>query len=150
MLSRESTLVKSSSGKLLLNFCIQTCRELNALISLGYSFIMHSRKSALVIEHDFLLATYLADRVVVFSGKPAIEANASPPQSLLSGMNQFLKTLNVTFRRDPENFRPRVNKLDSVKDREQKSEGRYVSKVIAYDEEELANVGMLRQFFLEE
>lgn len=88
-------------------------------------FIMHSRKSALVIEHDFLLATYLADRVVVFSGKPAIEANASPPQSLLTGMNQFLKNLQVTFRRDPENFRPRVNKLDSVKDREQKAEGRY-------------------------
>lgn len=93
---------------------------------------MHSRKSALVIEHDFLLATYLADRVVVFSGKPAIEANASPPQSLLTGMNQFLKNLQVTFRRDPENFRPRVNKLDSVKDREQKAEGRYVSRSIVW------------------
>lgn len=88
---------------------------------------MHSRKSALVIEHDFLLATYLADRVVVFSGKPAIEANASPPQSLLSGMNDFLKSLEVTYRRDPDNYRPRVNKLDSVKDREQKADGRYVS-----------------------
>ena len=87
---------------------------------------MHSRKSALVIEHDFLLATYLADRVVVFSGKPAIEANASPPQSLLSGMNDFLKSLEVTYRRDPDNYRPRVNKFDSVKDREQKAEGRYV------------------------
>lgn len=86
---------------------------------------MHSRKSALVIEHDFLLATYLADRVVVFSGRPAIEAKASQPQSLLSGMNDFLKSLQVSYRRDPENFRPRVNKLDSVKDREQKAEGKY-------------------------
>lgn len=92
---------------------------------------MHSRKSALVIEHDFLLATYLADRVVVFSGKPAIEANASPPQSLLSGMNDFLKSLEVTYRRDPDNYRPRVNKYDSVKDREQKAEGRYVSGSLA-------------------
>lgn len=91
------------------------------------SFIMHSRKSALVIEHDFLLATYLADRVVVFSGKPAIEANASPPQSLLTGMNDFLRSLEVTYRRDPDNYRPRVNKFDSVKDREQKASGRYVS-----------------------
>jgi ATP-binding cassette subfamily E protein 1 len=86
---------------------------------------MHSRKSALVIEHDFLLATYLADRVVVFSGTPAIDAKASPPQSLLSGMNEFLKSLEVSYRRDPENFRPRVNKMDSVKDREQKAEGKY-------------------------
>ena len=89
------------------------------------SFIMHSRKSALVIEHDFLLATSLADRVVVFSGRPAIEARASKPQSLLGGMNEFLKSLEVSYRRDPENFRPRVNKFDSVKDREQKAEGKY-------------------------
>lgn len=89
------------------------------------SFIMHSRKSALIIEHDFLLATYLADRVVVFSGRPAIEATAGPPQPLLSGMNEFLKSLEVTYRRDPDNYRPRVNKFDSVKDREQKAEGKY-------------------------
>jgi hypothetical protein len=35
-------------------------------------------------------------------------------------MNHFLASLEVTFRRDPTNFRPRVNKLNSVKDREQK------------------------------
>lgn len=37
-------------------------------------------------------------------------------------MNKFLASLEITFRRDPTNFRPRVNKLNSVKDREQKSE----------------------------
>ena len=36
-------------------------------------------------------------------------------------MNRFLASLEITFRRDPTNFRPRVNKRDSVKDREQKS-----------------------------
>ena len=46
-------------------------------------------------------------------------------QSLLSGMNQFLKAVDVTFRRDPENYRPRINKLDSVKDVEQKGAGHY-------------------------
>lgn len=88
-------------------------------------FIMHSRKSAMVIEHDFLMATYLADRVVVFSGEPAVEATAGAPQSLLTGMNDFLRQLEVSYRRDPENYRPRVNKYDSVKDREQKAEGKY-------------------------
>lgn len=46
-------------------------------------------------------------------------------QSLIPGMNTFLKQLNITFRRDPSNFRPRINKMDSVKDKEQKLAGNY-------------------------
>ncbi|KZT25694.1 RNAse L inhibitor-type ATP binding cassette protein [Neolentinus lepideus HHB14362 ss-1] len=88
-------------------------------------FILHAKKTAFVIEHDFIMATYLADRVIVFEGKPAISATATPPQSLLTGMNKFLASLQITFRRDPTNFRPRVNKMDSVKDREQKVSGNY-------------------------
>ena len=44
----------------------------------------------------------------------------SRPQSLLTGMNKFLASLEITFRRDPTNYRPRVNKMNSIKDREQK------------------------------
>lgn len=86
-------------------------------------FIMHAKKTAFIVEHDFIMATYLADRVVVFEGQPAVSAKACTPQSLLSGMNTFLKSLNITFRRDPQNFRPRINKLDSIKDKEQKASG---------------------------
>ena len=85
-------------------------------------FILHAKQTAFIIEHDFIMATYLADRVIVFEGRPAIAATATPPQSLLTGMNKFLASLEITFRRDPTNFRPRVNKLNSVKDREQKGE----------------------------
>ncbi|KAI9507600.1 P-loop containing nucleoside triphosphate hydrolase protein, partial [Russula earlei] len=88
-------------------------------------FILHAKKTAFVIEHDFIMATYLADRVIVFEGTPAIAATATPPQSLLTGMNKFLQSLEITFRRDPTNFRPRVNKLNSVKDKEQKVSGNY-------------------------
>eukprot|EP00565_Helicotheca_tamesis_P008517 CAMPEP_0185726114 /NCGR_PEP_ID=MMETSP1171-20130828/2186_1 /TAXON_ID=374046 /ORGANISM="Helicotheca tamensis, Strain CCMP826" /LENGTH=657 /DNA_ID=CAMNT_0028394395 /DNA_START=137 /DNA_END=2110 /DNA_ORIENTATION=- len=88
-------------------------------------FIMHSKKTAFVVEHDFIMATYLADRVVVYEGNPGIEATATSPQSLLSGMNQFLKSLEVTFRRDPVNYRPRINKKGSQKDSEQKANGNY-------------------------
>lgn len=70
-------------------------------------FIMHAKKTAFIVEHDFIMATYLADRVVVYTGQPGIEATATAPQSLLTGMNQFLQSLQVTFRRDPVNFRPR-------------------------------------------
>jgi len=36
-----------------------------------------------------------------------------------------LEALSITFRRDPSNFRPRINKMDSVKDKEQKTAGNY-------------------------
>jgi len=88
-------------------------------------FIMHAKKTGFIVEHDFIMATYLADRVVVYEGTPSISCTATTPQALLSGMNQFLSSLEVTFRRDPENYRPRINKLDSVKDVEQKASGAY-------------------------
>ncbi|EEC67005.1 hypothetical protein OsI_33716 [Oryza sativa Indica Group] len=88
-------------------------------------FIMHAKKTAFIVEHDFIMATYLADRVIVYEGQPAVDCTANAPQSLLSGMNKFLSHLEITFRRDPTNFRPRINKLDSAKDREQKSAGSY-------------------------
>ena len=88
-------------------------------------FILHSKKTAFIVEHDFMMATYLADRVIVFEGTPSKDALAKAPESLLTGCNRFLKNLNVTFRRDPNSFRPRINKKDSQMDKEQKSAGNY-------------------------
>lgn len=97
-----------------------------------HSYILHAKKTAFVVEHDIVMATYLADRVVVYSGTPSVESFASAcvppfpsllvrlrlgttadealtharrPESLLTGMNKFLKSLEITFRRDPTNFR---------------------------------------------
>lgn len=78
-------------------------------------FILHAKKTAFVVEHDFIMATYLADRVIVFEGQPSIESRANAPQALLPGMNRFLELLAITFRRDPNNYRPRINKENSVK-----------------------------------
>ncbi|KTF94492.1 hypothetical protein cypCar_00028521 [Cyprinus carpio] len=88
-------------------------------------FILHAKKTAFVVEHDFIMATYLADRVIVFDGIPSRNTNANAPQNLLAGMNKFLAQLEITFRRDPNNFRPRINKLNSIKDVEQKKSGNY-------------------------
>lgn len=88
-------------------------------------FILHAKKTAFIVEHDFIMATYLADRVIVYTGKPAIKATACSPEPLVDGMNRFLKDLDITFRRDPTNHRPRINKLNSVKDKEQKHAGTY-------------------------
>uniref|UniRef100_A0A3B4BRN2 ATP-binding cassette, sub-family E (OABP), member 1 n=1 Tax=Pygocentrus nattereri TaxID=42514 RepID=A0A3B4BRN2_PYGNA len=88
-------------------------------------FILHAKKTAFVVEHDFIMATYLADRVIVFDGIPSQNTSANTPQTLLAGMNKFLAQLEITFRRDPNNFRPRINKLNSIKDVEQKKSGNY-------------------------
>ncbi|CAA19324.1 Translation initiation factor rli1 [Schizosaccharomyces pombe] len=88
-------------------------------------FIVNSRKTAFIVEHDFIMATYLADRVILFEGQPSRDARCNPPQSLLTGMNTFLKNLDVTFRRDPNTLRPRINKFDSQMDQEQKNAGNY-------------------------
>merc|ERR1712029_405428 len=88
-------------------------------------FILHAKKTGFIVEHDFIMATYLADRVIVFEGTPSVNTKACSPQSLLTGMNKFLQMLEITFRRDPENYRPRINKMNSVKDLEQKQSGNY-------------------------
>ncbi|MCJ1428501.1 Fe-S cluster-binding ribosome biosynthesis protein [Sticta canariensis] len=89
-------------------------------------FIMHAKKTAFIVEHDFIMATYLADRVIVFDGQPSVKARANTPEGLLSGCNKFLKNLDVTFRRDPNSFRPRINKHNSQLDQEQKLNENFV------------------------
>ena len=65
------------------------------------------------------------NRVIVFEGEPGRKCIANSPQPLVDGMNKFLSLMEITFRRDPTNFRPRINKLDSKKDKEQKLSGNY-------------------------
>ena len=48
-------------------------------------FIMHSKKTAFIVEHDFIMAAYLADRVIVYEGDPSKTAFARTPQTLMSG-----------------------------------------------------------------
>jgi ATP-binding cassette subfamily E protein 1 len=81
--------------------------------------------SAVVIDHDLMIVDYLAERLLVFRGEAAKSGLGSGPFSVKDGMNMLLRELDITFRRDEETNRPRVNKKDSVKDREQKSSGNY-------------------------
>ncbi len=79
--------------------------------------------SALVVDHDLLFLDYLSDRIMVFGGEAARAGRAHGPYGMEEGMNMFLKGLGITFRRDPETFRPRANKQDSQIDRKQKEQG---------------------------
>ncbi|BAM41701.1 RNase L inhibitor protein [Theileria orientalis strain Shintoku] len=94
-------------------------------VTVTFRFTLYKKKTTFIVEHDFIMATYLANRVIVFEGEPGIRATALSPEPLAVGFNRFLKSLDVTFRRDPTNYRPRINKYDSVKDKEQKASGLY-------------------------
>jgi ATP-binding cassette subfamily E protein 1 len=85
--------------------------------------------TVLVIDHDIYMIDLLADRLMVFDGEPAHHGHAKPPQEMRAGMNDFLSDLDITFRRDERTGRPRINKPDSQKDREQKRTGEYYYSV---------------------
>ena len=88
-------------------------------------FVEQKGASALIVDHDLLFIDYISDKLIVFEGKPAISGEVTGPFEMEEGMNKFLKELGITLRRDPETNRPRVNKLDSRLDREQKESGKY-------------------------
>jgi len=78
-----------------------------------------------VVEHDIVAQDFLSDRLMVFEGEAGLHGRANSPVSLRQGMNAFLSMMGMTFRRDPDSGRPRVNKAESKLDRLQKEMGEY-------------------------
>jgi ATP-binding cassette, sub-family E, member 1 len=87
--------------------------------------IESNEKSALVVDHDVVLLDNVADRMILFKGKPGKNGKAGEPLDKRKGMNEFLKGMGVTMRRDKDTLRPRVNKPGSQLDSEQKESGNY-------------------------
>jgi ATP-binding cassette, sub-family E, member 1 len=82
-------------------------------------------KSAMIVDHDVYFIDMISDALTVFDGTPGKSGSAHGPYSLHEGMNKFLKNVDITFRRDEETHRPRVNKPDSYMDRSQRNNGEY-------------------------
>ena len=83
-------------------------------------FVRSYGKSAIIIDHDLQLLDLVSDSMVIFEGKSGTNGYASTPLSKKDAMNKFLKSLNITFRRDEKSSRPRVNKEGSRLDKMQK------------------------------
>ena len=81
--------------------------------------------TAFVVEHDIVTQDFIADKIMVFDGESGSYGHAGNPMTLQDGMNEFLRQMDVTFRRDGDTKRPRVNKPDSRLDKDQKKRGRY-------------------------
>jgi ATP-binding cassette subfamily E protein 1 len=81
--------------------------------------------TGIIVDHDLLFTDYISDKIMVFKGLPGEKGYSTQPLTMNDGMNTFLKDINITFRRDSNNGRPRTNKLNSQKDKEQKAKGEY-------------------------
>ena len=86
-----------------------------------------NEKAAFVIDHDVYFIDIVSDSLLVFEGEGGVSGMAEGPFGLREGMNRFLSGVDVTFRRDHDSKRPRINKSHSRKDREQRNVGDYYS-----------------------
>ena len=91
-------------------------------------FVRSFGKSAIVIDHDLQLMDLISDTMIIFEGESGVIGKATSPMPKADAMNQFLKSLDMTFRRDERSLRPRVNKLESRLDKDQKASGNYYYK----------------------
>ena len=82
-------------------------------------------RTGLIVDHDVYFLDMVSDSLMVFSGEPGRRGVGEGPFPMRDGMNRFLRMVGITFRRDADTNRPRINKLDSRLDREQKSAGEY-------------------------
>ena len=96
-----------------------------ALAKFLQHFVRSQGKSAIIIDHDMQLIDLVADSLVIFEGYSGLEGSATSPQHKEVGMNRFLKELALTYRRDENTGRPRVNKEGGRLDRLQKESGEY-------------------------
>ena len=92
-------------------------------------FFLHNRKLGFIVEHDVMVTMSIGSipnsQIITFSESASGTFIANSPIPFTTGINEFLKELNITCRRDHENHRPRFNKIGSTKDREQKEANTY-------------------------
>lgn len=93
--------------------------------SLVQKLIENSNRVCFVVDHDLVLVDAVSSRIMVFDGEASVIGHANSPADKKDGLNAFLRNLDITLRRDPDTARPRINKPNSVLDREQKEIGEY-------------------------
>ncbi|PJC50171.1 MAG: ribosome biogenesis/translation initiation ATPase RLI [Nitrosopumilales archaeon CG_4_9_14_0_2_um_filter_34_16] len=91
-------------------------------------FVRSFGKSAIIIDHDLQLMDLVSDTMIIFEGESGVAGRATAPMKKADAMNRFLKSLDMSFRRDERSLRPRVNKLESRLDKDQKTSGNFYYK----------------------
>ena len=91
-------------------------------------FVRSFGKSAIIIDHDLQLMDLVSDSMIIFEGESGKAGIATSPMPKPEAMNRFLKSLDMSFRRDEKSLRPRVNKMESRLDKDQKTSGNFYYK----------------------
>ena len=91
-------------------------------------FVRSFSKSAIIIDHDIQLMDLISDTMVIFEGESGKSGRGTSPLGKSDAMNRFLNSLDITFRRDEQTLRPRVNKAGSRLDKQQKDSGQFYYK----------------------
>ena len=91
-------------------------------------FVRSFGKSAIIIDHDLQLMDLMSDSMIIFEGESGKAGTATSPMPKSEAMNRFLKSLDMSFRRDEKSLRPRVNKIESRLDKDQKESGNFYYK----------------------
>ena len=83
--------------------------------------------SALVVDHDVYFLDLACDALMVFrsEAEDGSRGRGDGPFTMREGMNRLLRTVEITYRRDAETLRPRINREGSALDREQREKGEY-------------------------
>ncbi len=88
-------------------------------------FAIKKEICAIIVDHDIQFVDYLADSLLVFEGESGKKGEVFGPFDKNEGMNRILKSLNITYRKDNETNRARINKEGSQLDQIQKRKGEY-------------------------
>ena len=91
-------------------------------------FVRSFGKSAIIIDHDLQLMDLMSDSMIIFEGESGKAGTATSLLPKAEAMNRFLKSLDMSFRRDEKSLRPRVNKIESRLDKDQKASGNFYYK----------------------
>jgi len=82
-------------------------------------------RGCIVVDHDTQFLDVVSDNLMIFEGIPGVVGRGKGPFDKRTGMNEFLKKMEITYRRDFHTGRPRINKEGSKLDKEQKRKGEY-------------------------
>lgn len=104
------------------------------IVKIIKKFVMHNNKIAFVIEHDLLMAMMMAQETnsqVIVATENDESTNDSKsytinaPIKSKDGIDKLLQEMNITVRTEQQHGRPRINKMNSSKDKEQKACNKY-------------------------
>ncbi len=89
--------------------------------------------TALVVDHDVYFLDLACDALMVFrtEDEAMTRGRGDGPFPMREGMNRLLRTVDITYRRDAETLRPRINREGSALDREQREKGEYYYEAVA-------------------